>query len=84
MFLTKGNNKIPLFFNEIKPNAMEKDVKITLIANGPSMLEGGQIQIVHADGKTETKEGKVFLCRCGHSKDKPYCDGSHKKHEFVG
>jgi CDGSH-type Zn-finger protein/uncharacterized Fe-S cluster protein YjdI len=32
------------------------------------------------------KEGKDYyrLCRCGHSKDKPYCDGSHHEADFDG
>lgn len=32
------------------------------------------------------KEGKDYyrLCRCGHSKDKPYCDGSHHEVDFDG
>ncbi|MCY7292053.1 MAG: CDGSH iron-sulfur domain-containing protein, partial [Ferruginibacter sp.] len=25
------------------------------------------------DGSSETKEQKYFLCRCGHSQNKPYC-----------
>ncbi|MFM8383515.1 MAG: CDGSH iron-sulfur domain-containing protein [Actinomycetota bacterium] len=31
----------------------------------------------------ETKEN-FSLCRCGHSKEKPYCDGSHRDAGFQG
>ncbi|MDE3228022.1 MAG: CDGSH iron-sulfur domain-containing protein, partial [Acidobacteriota bacterium] len=38
----------------------------------------GTVDIVDADGNvTETLENPKF-CGCGHSKEKPFCDGSHK------
>ena len=57
--------------------------KVTVLKNGPLMVEG-TIQIIKTDGTTEGKENKCFLCRCGHSGNKPFCDGSHKKNNFVG
>ncbi|MBI4947127.1 MAG: CDGSH iron-sulfur domain-containing protein [Bacteroidetes bacterium] len=59
------------------------NVKVTVLANGPLMVEG-TIAVVKVDGTTEVKEPKAFLCRCGHSANKPYCDGAHKKNNFIG
>jgi len=56
-------------------------VKVTVLANGPLLVEGN-ITIVKKDGSSEIKEQKSFLCRCGHSQNKPYCDGSHKNTNF--
>ena len=54
---------------------------VTPRANGPLVVEG-RLTIVNPDG-TVTEATKVFLCRCGHSADKPRCDGTHKKIGFV-
>lgn len=59
------------------------ETKITAHANGPLMVEG-RVTIVKPNGETEIKEGKFHLCRCGQSANKPYCDGAHKKCNFVG
>jgi CDGSH-type Zn-finger protein len=57
-------------------------LKIKVLPNGPLLVQG-KVEIVLADGKTEEKEGPA-LCRCGASKNKPYCDGSHVKIGFQG
>ena len=58
------------------------DTKITLIPNGPLIVEG-PIHLAKADGTViETKGEKNGLCRCGHSANKPFCDGSHVKAGF--
>lgn len=54
--------------------------KVEVIPNGPLMVEG-KLSIKDATG-TEVEKEKVFLCRCGASSKKPYCDGTHKKIEF--
>ena len=59
------------------------NVKVTVIPNGPLMVEG-TISVTKADGTSEVKEPKTFLCRCGHSANKPYCDGVHKSKNFAG
>jgi len=60
-----------------------ENTKVTVVPNGPLMVEG-TISVTKADGANEIKEAKSFLCRCGHSANKPYCDGAHKKNNFVG
>lgn len=61
------------------------DVKITVIQNGPYKVEG-DLEVTDDDGKSvKTREGKaVFLCRCGESSTKPFCDGTHKDVGFSG
>jgi len=44
--------------------------------SGPIWLRGG-VQIVGADGFKYEQRNRVTLCRCGESKNKPFCDGQH-------
>ena len=55
---------------------MEKN-KITIIPNGPVMITG-DCEVTLPTGETVQKEGRVTLCRCGLSANKPFCDGKHK------
>lgn len=52
--------------------------KVTFIENGPLMIEGNAM-VKGVDGNLIDGGEKVFLCRCGKSENKPFCDGSHKK-----
>ena len=60
------------------------ELHITVIPNGPYKVEG-PCEVQGADGApVETREGKaIFLCRCGQSANKPFCDGTHKSIPFV-
>jgi CDGSH-type Zn-finger protein len=62
-------------------SATAPKTKVQIIGGGPLMLEG-EVTIVDKNGVETVKEGKVFLCRCGVSKTKPFCDGTHKTVEF--
>ena len=57
-------------------------VKLNPIPNGPLMVEG-RIEFRAADGTMFITEEKTWLCRCGQSANKPFCDGTHKKVGFV-
>jgi uncharacterized Fe-S cluster protein YjdI/CDGSH-type Zn-finger protein len=48
--------------------------------DGPLVVEG-RLVLIAAEGEAETHD-RLFLCRCGHSADKPRCDGSHKRIGF--
>jgi CDGSH-type Zn-finger protein len=60
------------------------EVTIRVRKNG-SYKVTGPVTIVDADGVAfELPAGSaVALCRCGHSRDKPFCDSSHKRAGFV-
>jgi CDGSH-type Zn-finger protein len=66
---------------------MMATTKITVKSNGSLKIEG-DFEIVDANGNVYGLEGReiVSLCRCGHSKNMPFCDGAHKEnflHEAV-
>ncbi len=48
-----------------------------------SLKVTGNLEIVSGTGRTVNRVTQTFLCRCGQSKNKPYCDGSHKAAGFV-
>jgi CDGSH-type Zn-finger protein len=47
---------------------------------GPLWVMGG-IPVERADGKPFETRNRVMLCGCGRSKNKPLCDGTHRKKE---
>ena len=57
--------------------------KITPLHNGPIRIEG-EFQIFDAQGNEFGLAGRtvISLCRCGHSANKPFCDGSHARQGF--
>ena len=58
------------------------DVTITALENGPLQVDG-ESTVLASDGTVVKEAAKIFLCRCGHSANKPMCDGSHKREGFV-
>ncbi len=72
-----------------------KKFKIKIVKNGPYLVSGGvplsEQRIVPKGAVHEYQPGRQYpvaeeyaLCRCGHSKNAPYCDGSHQKVGFRG
>jgi CDGSH-type Zn-finger protein len=50
--------------------------------SGPIWVRGG-IQIIAADGSAYEVRNRVTLCRCGQSRNKPFCDGTHASIGFM-
>ncbi len=57
-------------------------VVVTPQTDGPLKVTGN-LEVVSGTGRTINRATKLFLCRCGHSANKPYCDGSHKAAGFT-
>lgn len=51
------------------------------IPNGP-LLVNGPVEIMAASGRVAWSGWKTALCRCGASKNKPFCDGAHRDINF--
>ena len=60
-------------------------VSVKVITDGPLMVQG-ECEMQDGQGNAMPPKGgdTIFLCRCGSSANKPYCDGAHKKISFKG
>jgi CDGSH-type Zn-finger protein/uncharacterized Fe-S cluster protein YjdI len=56
-------------------------LKITPLKDGPLILNGGVV-LIAGSGRVAWRGDQAALCRCGASKNKPFCDGSHKAVDF--
>ena len=58
------------------------DVKIQALKHGPLLVQGA-IEVLDSNGEPMAPpKDSVALCRCGHSNNKPFCDGMHRKANF--
>ncbi|QNP47745.1 CDGSH iron-sulfur domain-containing protein [Diaphorobacter aerolatus] len=57
------------------------ELRIDPTQDGPLHVSGA-LEVVTGTGKTIDRVMDTYLCRCGHSQNKPYCDGSHAKVGF--
>lgn len=61
---------------------MSKSNTIMVRPNGPLQCHG-DITLQDTEGNRLLQADEAWLCRCGRSKDKPFCDGAHKNCDFV-
>lgn len=58
-------------------------VTIKVRQNGSLLVEGDEVRLIDWNGNEYPIARRPFaLCRCGHSMNKPFCDGSHKRVGF--
>jgi CDGSH-type Zn-finger protein len=59
------------------------NIKVRL--NGPYLIEGDDVTLVDWNGNAYAIPKRPFvLCRCGASKNKPFCDATHRSIGFQG
>lgn len=82
----------------VENNPVDKEKRIIITKNGPYRVQGNiplvrKTQVVSEygepltwknEGEIEKDDGDYFLCRCGQSSHKPFCDGTHRKVGFDG
>ena len=70
---------------EVDGDEIEPDLpaEISTVTDGPLWVTGA-IPVERADGEAFEARNRVTLCRCGHSENKPLCDGAHKEAGFTG
>lgn len=73
------NEKNEKNMNEIKSTKPE----IQISENGPLRIPA-EINLKDASGKILKVNEDKYVCRCGQSKNKPFCDGSHMTAGFKG
>ena len=63
----------------VEPN-LPREIAVT--PDGALWVSGG-IPVERSDGQPFEARNRVTLCRCGHSSNKPLCDGKHKEAGFA-
>jgi CDGSH-type Zn-finger protein len=53
------------------------EVKITIADNGP-LIVNGEIELIDGAGNQVATKQTTYLCRCGLTANKPFCNGAHK------
>ncbi len=60
------------------------DVRITVGKNGPYHVQGRVVLVDHEGNEIPYEGDELWLCRCGGSARKPFCDGTHRRIGFQG
>jgi CDGSH-type Zn-finger protein len=79
-----GSSTVGPSFEWVAPrDRRAADIRIVVIPNGPYLVSG-EIAVHEATGALRKSTGTCVLCRCGGSRTKPFCDGTHARIGFNG
>jgi len=62
-------------------STIAETVNFSIMRNGPILAEG-KFTIVKEDGSEQEVQSITSFCRCGLSRNQPFCDGAHNKEGF--
>jgi CDGSH-type Zn-finger protein len=59
------------------------ETRVVARENGPYLVTG-DVRVFDHEGREFARPpgSAIALCRCGNSRNKPFCDGSHKRIDF--
>ena len=63
---------------------MKTEKAVFKVFQGGPIEVSGNFEIQGPDGKVLETKDVIYLCRCGGSANKPFCDGTHKRSGFDG
>lgn len=63
---------------DAEPSSTSTPVRLSPLPNGPYQITG-PLEITRPDGTPIAMPETVYLCRCGRSANKPFCDGAHAR-----
>ena len=66
---------------DIMETKNEKEVILVAIPNGPLQVKG-RFTFKDSDGNVLKDRDEIYICRCGGSSNKPFCDGTHRTNGF--
>jgi CDGSH-type Zn-finger protein/uncharacterized Fe-S cluster protein YjdI len=72
----------PVTRESVQLGRRDGPLEVTPYPNGPLGVAGA-LEIISGTGRTVNRVERTALCRCGHSGNKPYCDGTHARVGFV-
>jgi CDGSH-type Zn-finger protein len=62
--------------------AASRGVRVTPYRDGPLIVRGASTILDADGGELRPRRDPIALCRCGKSRLRPFCDGTHKLIDF--